>query len=211
MSFTVNRHALFTVGILACTLLAAKVSDRRTPESLAEPLESIPSELGEWRVAEDSKLTEETEQVLGATSYLSRQYERDDRWLDLFVAYYSMQQAGETMHSPKNCLPGSGWEIWNYGSAEVQTTDGRVETINKYYIQKGQSRLIVFYWYQNRDRVVASEYYAKLCLIYDSVVKRRTSGSIVRLMLPDADWAEDEGAALAGQLIPMIDERMPES
>lgn len=207
-----SRPLLLTVGVLACTLLAAKVSDRRSPESLVESLDTIPAQLRGWSQTDEMELSAETEQVLEATSYISRRYaDGPERWMDLFVAFYAMQEAGETMHSPKNCLPGGGWEIWNYGAAEVQMADGRTETINKYYIQKGSSRLIVFYWYQNRDRVIASEYYAKLCLIYDSVVKRRTSGSIVRLMLPDVDWAEEEGLKVAGELIPMLNERMPES
>lgn len=206
------RPLVLTVAVLAGTLLAARVSDRRTPEQLAQPLDTIPAAIGDWTLADETELAKETEEVLKATSYLSRRYVStadDDAWMDMFIAFYAMQEAGETMHSPKNCLPGGGWEIWNYGSAEIETTDGRTETVNKYYIQKGNARLLVFYWYQNRDRVIASEYYAKLCLIYDSVVKRRTSGSIVRVMLPDVDWAEEEGRKIAGKLIPLIDERMP--
>ncbi len=211
MTPTFSKPLLITLAVLACTLVAAKVSDRRTPQDLTAPLESIPEEISGWSSVRDAVLPDETANVLAATSYLSRRYAQDDRWMDLFIAYYAMQEAGETMHSPKNCLPGSGWEIWNYGSAEVDTTDGRRVTINKYYIQKGSDRLVVFYWYQNSERVVASEYYAKLCLIYDSVVKRRTSGSIVRLMFPDAEWAEATALDVAGRLIPMLNEKMPSS
>lgn len=204
-----SKHLLVTLLVLGATLVTAKMSDQRKPEPLAAPLEAVPNDIEGWEVARDSRLKEETENVLKASDYLSRRYVKDQRFIDFFVAYYAMQEAGEAMHSPKNCLPGGGWEIWNYEDAVVQTADGRQETINKYYIQKGQQRLIVYYWYQNRERVVASEYYAKVCLVWDALVKRRTSGSIVRLMVPDVDWAEEAGLEFAGQIIPILDQSMP--
>lgn len=205
-----SKHLLLTLAVLCATLVTAKMSDQRQPQELAAPLESVPNEIASWEVVSDSRLQEETETVLSASSYLSRRYAREQHWLDFFVAYYAMQQAGEAMHSPKNCLPGGGWEIWNYEDSQVRTSDGREVTINKYYIQKGQSRLIVFYWYQNRERVVASEYYAKICLVWDALVKQRTSGSIVRLMLPDVEWAEEAGLEFASEIIPILDQAMPE-
>lgn len=204
-----SKHLLLTLLVLGATLVTAKMSDQRSPEPLAAPLEAVPADIDGWEVVRDSRLEQETENVLKASDYLSRRYAKDQSFVDFFVAYYAMQEAGEAMHSPKNCLPGGGWEIWNYEDAVVTTTDGRQETINKYYIQKGQSRLIAFYWYQNRERVVASEYYAKVCLIWDALVKRRTSGSIVRLMIPDVEWAEEAGLEFAGKIIPILDESMP--
>ena len=205
-----SKHLLLTLAVLGATLVTAKMSDQRQPEPLAAPLESVPDTVSGWEMVGDSRLQEETENVLAASSYLSRRYAKDNQWMDFFVAYYAMQQAGEAMHSPKNCLPGGGWEIWNYEDAQVTTSDGREVTINKYYIQKNQSRLIVFYWYQNRERVVASEYYAKVCLIWDALVKQRTSGSIVRLMLPDVEWADEAGLEFASEIIPLLDQAMPE-
>ena len=206
-----SKPLFLTLLVLGCTLLAAKMSDKRLPEELAAPLESVPMEIAGWQSEPDLKLDEDTENVLLASSYLKRRYFREPSdWMDVFVAYYAMQKAGETMHSPKNCLPGGGWEIWNYEDATFNTSDGREVTINKYYIQKGKSRLVVLYWYQNRERVVASEYYAKICLIWDALVKRRTSGSIVRLMVPDDPESAEEGIEFAAELIPLLDKAMPE-
>ena len=65
---------------------------------------------------------------------LSRAYGKDSKELDLFIAFYAQQRAGESMHSPKHCLPGAGWEIWQHDSALV-LTGGQQYEVNKYSIQ----------------------------------------------------------------------------
>jgi len=205
---TPSRFAAVIVAMLATTLLASELSDRRAGEELDSPLESLPIEIGNWNGTELGRLNEATEQVLKASAYLSRSYHQGDREMGFFIAFYAMQQAGETMHSPKHCLPGTGWEIWDYESVELPMDDG-VATINKYYIQSGRNRQIVYYWYQTKDRVIASEYYAKICMVADAVLKGRTAGSIVRMTMPDAPWAHEEGPAFAASVIPLVRDRLP--
>lgn len=207
MTFAGSTGSL--AALLAFTYGAVMWSGQRSPEELHQPLESIPMIVGEWSGTSLEGLTKEEEDVLRATSYLKRNYDRaDGASADLFIAFYSMQQAGEAMHSPKHCLPGSGWEIWNYAEAAIPVGNEEV-SINKYYIQKGQSRLLVLYWYQSYDRVVASEYYAKICLVWDSVMKHRTSGSIVRVTVEDTPEGEKQALEFASELIPMVKEVLP--
>ena len=33
-----------------------------------------------------------------------------------FVSYYERQTQGKTIHSPRNCLPGAGWEVLTPGT-----------------------------------------------------------------------------------------------
>jgi EpsI family protein len=196
-------------AILALTYVTVVWSGQRSPEQLFQPLESIPLQIGDWTGGDTGRLSKEEEDVLLATSYIQRSYRRTDgAEANLFMAFYSMQQAGEAMHSPKHCLPGSGWEIWKYTEATVPFED-QPAVINRYYIQKGSSRLLVLYWYQSYDRVVASEYYAKICLIWDSVMKQRTSGSIVRVTVPDTPEGEQEGLELATKLLPLVKNVLP--
>ncbi len=196
-------------AILAATYLTASWSGQREPEELHRPLETIPYELGEWRGADEPRLRKAEEEVLRATSYLKRSYDRGpDEHASLFVAFYALQRAGEAMHSPKNCLPGSGWEIWNYDQTAIPFEGGDA-TINKYYIQRGNERLMVLYWYQSYDRVVASEYHAKICLVWDSVMKHRTSGSIVRVTVDATPEAEQYALELARDVLPAVRAVLP--
>jgi EpsI family protein len=112
------------------------------------------------------------------------------------------------MHSPKNCLPGSGWEVWQHGTITVPI-GGQPVTINRYGVENGPSRMTVLYWYQTSDRIVADEYYAKAFLIRDALLEGRTSGSIVRIALPDEPWALNAGVEFTSRLIPMIQACLP--
>lgn len=209
MSSNVRTGTL--AALLALTYVTAMWSGQRSPEELRQPLETIPLEIADWTGREGNRLSQAEEDVLRATSYIKRDYYRENgASAELFIAFYSMQQAGEAMHSPKNCLPGTGWEIWQYSQATVPF-EGKPAEINRYYIQRGQSKLLVLYWYQSHERVVASEYYAKICLVWDSVMKQRTSGSIVRITVQDTPEGEQEGLDLATKLLPLIKNVLPHS
>jgi EpsI family protein len=175
---------VITVLLLAGTLAASKLSERRQPESLARSLDQIPINIGSWTGADAPPLGDAVLQVLRPTSYLDRRYERGADQISLFIAYYAEQRAGESMHSPKHCLPGGGWEIWSYGSAWVPV-EGRQIKINRYSIQHNDERLLVLYWYQSKQRIIASEYLGKILLVRDAMAMGSTSGSLVRLILRD--------------------------
>jgi EpsI family protein len=137
------------------------------------------------------------------TSYVSRNYARDHTELGLFIAYYAQQRAGESMHSPKHCLPGNGWEIWQYGSAMIPV-DNQPTKINEYFIQNSGHRMVVLYWYQSKDRIIADEYLGKILLIRDTLLAGHTAGAIVRITVPDAPGVTDHALAFARDLVPEI-------
>jgi len=190
-----------TAALLAGALMAGGLTERRIPEVLAAPLASIATEIDGWVAAGDHKLPDGPAHALNATAYLARTYEKAGRRMEVFVAYYAQQRAGESMHSPKHCLPGAGWEIWKLGSADVPV-DGAPVRVNRYSIENGDNREVMFYWYQSKTRIVASEYIGKLLLARDTLITGRTGGSIVRLMTPDTPGATAEGVAFARKLIP---------
>jgi len=192
-----------TVLLLSATLAGYALSERRRPDSLAQPLDTIDKQIEGWTIAGDEPLSAGVLGKLQLTSYLSRMYDKGGTRLDLFIAYYAQQRAGESMHSPKHCLPGSGWEIWKHGSAIVPVAGGQVE-VNQYSIQNSGRRMLVFYWYQSSRRIIASEYMGKILLARDALFDGRTSGSLVRVILPDVPSAPAEGTAFAAALIPRI-------
>jgi EpsI family protein len=202
-----RRSILFaaTTFLLLATIFGTKVTARRIPEPLTRPLETIDATIEGWSAVKDRELDATVLKALLPTSYLSRTYQKGRSSLDLFIGFYAQQRAGESMHSPKHCLPGAGWEIWQHGSATIPVGSKSVE-VNKYSIQNSGTRMLMFYWYQSSTRIVASEYLGKVLLARDTFLTGRTGGSIVRIMVMDEPGAEQEGIAFASKLIPEVQE-----
>ncbi len=158
---TPRPHILLTILMLSGTLAAAVWSDHRNPEVLARPLDSISTRINGWTAVGNQTLRDRIAASLDATSYLSRTYRKGPDELEMFTAFYAQQKASESMHSPKYCLPGGGWEFSEFRKVTLPLPNGAA-TINRTVIQKPGSRALMFYWYQSRSRVVASEYQSKI-------------------------------------------------
>ena len=128
---------------------------------------------------------------------------KEDKRLALLVAFHDSHQQAVNVHMPKNCLPGDGWEIWKSGEVTVDF-DGRPVTVNQYFIAKENRRMVVLYWYQTRNRVIANEIYAKLMLVRDALFESRTSGTFVRIVVRDDPKAVAEGLEFSGALMPQV-------
>jgi EpsI family protein len=142
----------------------------------ARPLAEFPARIGEWRMIQQGELEQEVKDVLRADDYLTRRYAAPDgEAASLFVAYFQSQRPGQTPHSPKNWLPGSGW-AWTVSDTISIGVEGRAQIveINRYIVSKGDEKAVVLYWYQSRDRVVASEYRAAAFTAWDALRYNRT-------------------------------------
>ena len=196
-------HLIGTVLLLSATLAAAKLTAYRKTENLAQPLERINREIAGFIGTDNPALSDPTLHALKPTSYLSRTYRKAGLEADLFISYYAQQRAGESMHSPKHCLPGAGWEIWDYGSAEIPINGASVK-VNKYSISNSGQRMLVLYWYQSKGRIIASEYTGKLLLAGDALLQNSTAASIVRIIVPDQPGALEAARSLASEIIPQV-------
>jgi EpsI family protein len=106
-----------------------------------------------------------------------------DEFVNLYIGYYAVQRADKVPHSPKACIPGGGWAIRNMSRLILDDVkvSGQPLLVNRLQIEKGDYKQIVYYWFQQRGRVVANEYMVKLYLLWDSITRRRTDGALVRL------------------------------
>jgi EpsI family protein len=130
----------------------------------------------------------------------------------LYVGYYQSQRTGSTYHSPKNCLPGSGWQFAETDHVTVPVSGTTSIQINKVLIEKGLDKQIILYWYQDRGRVIASEYWAKGYMIWDAMTKNRTDGSLVRISVPVTTTTEDAyqyGLSFLRDAWPLLVDYMP--
>ncbi len=149
----------------------------------------------------------ETESVLKTSDYVMREYVRDGRLANLYIGYYASQKTGATYHSPQNCLPGSGWEMKKPEIVRIKTSDGKSFEANRYIIENGKYKEVMLYWYQGRGRTQASEYYDKIYTVLDSVTRRRSDGSMVRVMT-SVGSSESEATSAAADLAAEVSEKL---
>lgn len=139
-----------------------------------------------WSVVQDVQLDKETLDVLKADDILSRVYVNNNtgQMATLFVAYFETQRTGKAPHSPKNCLPGSGWSQTQSGTIEIPVQgEASPIKVNRYIVARGQNQSVVLYWYQARNRVIASEYSAKIYTVEDAIRYNRSDTSLVRVVV----------------------------
>lgn len=187
---------IVTVVLLVQTgLLYSSIRPEQVPES--RPLAQVPEHLGSWNLLQEGVVEKEVLEVLNADDLLNRVYSSGGRSASLFVAAFRTQRTGKTPHSPKNCLPGSGWEPLASGEATIDVGLGAPIVVNRYVISHGEDRSLVLYWYQSRDRVVANEYKAKFWAVADAMRLNRTDTALVRVVVPVVDHDEDGAANTA--------------
>jgi len=200
------------VGVVASLALRG---ERRIP--LLAPLDSAVSDTLDGYVARHLPLSKAELTVARPTSYLFRSYEtpRDStpgHFFTVYVGYYEEQTQGRTIHSPKNCLPGAGWEPLSSDTVTLATPAGGV-TVNRYLLQLHNQRALVLYWYQGRGRVAANEYLVKWQLLRDSALRRRSDDAVVRVMVPVVGGNQEAAFALAAKvatrLVPALSNALP--
>lgn len=212
-----KRHWRFAVSVILLAGAALVLDARNGAEIIPQrpPLASFPSTLDGWN-SSDVQITQDVRDVLGPGDFLLRDY-RDagsNRDVYLFIAYFASQRAGDTIHSPKNCLPGAGWAPIQTGRITINAPGHAPFQANRYLIAKSDDRQLVLYWYWAHNRAVASEYAAKFYLVTDSIRMHRTDGSLVRLSMPMAPGESVESAqqnlvAWAGKVVPLLDTYIP--
>jgi EpsI family protein len=179
---SVRRYIPAFVFLVGCAFIWNARSQRPVP--LAAPLSTVLAGLPGYRV-QDQRLPDDEKQVAGMNEYVARAYWRDSvPAFSIFVSYYERQTQGRTIHSPRNCLPGAGWEVMTNGTAILQSAAGP-ETVNRYVLKNEQgATAVVYYWYQGRGRVVANEYAVKWNLLRDAAVAGHTEEALVRVVVP---------------------------
>ena len=169
---------LFLVG---CLMLFSTRSQIAVP--LAGSLQTVLPTWAGYTVKEQT-VTEEERKVAGMSNYVARSFWKDSLVaFTTYVGYYDRQTQGKSMHSPRNCLPGAGWEILRAETGTI-AAGGSTHLVNRYLLKNGATQALVLYWYQGRGRIVASEYAVKWNLLRDAALKGHTEEALVRIVVP---------------------------
>jgi EpsI family protein len=214
-----REHFRFLVALVLLGGTAIFLQARGRGEIIAQrpPLSSFPDKLGPW-TGENVAMAKDTLDVLGPGDFLLRIYQNEAQrqpYIDLFIAYFPTQRSGDTIHSPKNCLPGAGWSPIESNRVALSVDGHAPFLVNRYLITKGSDRKLVVYWYWAHGRAIASEYWAKVYLVTDSIRLNRSDGSLVRMTTPmfsgeSADVAMQRLMPLANEVVPLLNQYIPQ-
>ncbi len=168
----------------------------------------------------DVEISEDEQRVAGMTNFVLRLYSPEAESGDgagmaeafsIYVGYYDRQSQGKTIHSPRNCLPGGGWEPLTSSRERISTPAGTIP-VNRYLIGNGQAQALVLYWYQGRGRYEANEYLVKWHLLQDQALHGRSDEALVRVIVPvttTEEEAYEKAVRVAGELVQAVDRAIP--
>jgi exosortase D (VPLPA-CTERM-specific) len=180
-----------TFGVTNSIALAYK----STPLPSRETFSDFPRHIGNWN-GRPSSLDVDTINLLKATDTYNGDFTESPRQpaVNLFVAYYDSLSKSAAIHSPRVCLPGSGWEFASF--EERKFSDLMPGALGTYYyvvIQKGEQKMLMYYWYQQRERRTANEFSMKYYVLVDGLFKSRKDGALIRLLTPVVTAAGERG------------------
>jgi EpsI family protein len=217
MEFLKTTPVRILTGILLLQSTAYYVIASRGERIPAvDPLSAFPQVSNGWTVEREFPLEKEVAEVLKADDTLNRLYVNPQRTTSasLFIAFFKTQRYGQSPHSPKNCLPGSGWEPTEDSTVSV-VVPGRELPINihKYVIVHGKDESVVLYWYQSHSRVIAGEFSAKFWLVADAIRYHRSDTALVRVIAPvfngDRNRAEKTAVEFTQAVYPDVARQLP--
>jgi EpsI family protein len=211
-----NPRFWTVVLLLTATAVLIQIRGNNDQIPRSEPLKQIPQVISEWSGI-DLQIDRESIDVLGAGDFLSRVYARstNSQPVDLFVGYFPTQRTGVSIHSPRNCLPGSGWTFESSQYLDLKDASGKPHRVGEYVITDGENRQFVIYWYQSHGRSIANEYLAKLYLVIDAIKMNRTDGALVRVATPinpaeGPARAKARAESFTSQLTPILPRFIPD-
>jgi EpsI family protein len=179
-AFAGHRMPLYASLLLTCIMFLASslISNRSEIVPERSRFVTFPMTIGEWH-GRASQLEPWVEHSLALDDYILADYSKlDGKTVNLYVAYYASQRTGESPHSPLVCIPGNGWSITGLERLDSNTT----HPLNRAIIELNGSKQLVYYWYEERGRSLASEYWSKWYLLSDAITKNRSDGALVRLI-----------------------------
>lgn len=205
-----------TVLLLVQGSLYYAVALRDEAVPTVSSLALFPTESGQWRTYRDMPIEQEVLDVLRADDTLNRVYvgPTEGSMAYFFIAFFKTQRSGQTPHSPKNCLPGAGWEPVDSAPLQINVP-GRTEPLisNRFVVARGDEKSVVLYWYQSHGRVISDEFAAKFWLIADSIRYHRSDSALVKVVVPvrggDVDTATRTASEFVQAVYPAVAKQLP--
>jgi exosortase D (VPLPA-CTERM-specific) len=177
-------------------LVAWRVPDRAELIPPRPDFVGFPMVISGW-LGERSPIEQQVIDVLQFDDYVKANFRGPaKRPVNFYVAWYDTQRSGKSVHSPSTCLPGGGWKVEQFEQVTMPGVEaaGGPLTVNRAVMAMGDSKQIVYYWFQQRGRVMTNEYLVKWYLFWDGLTRRRSDGALVRVSAPLGEGETVESA-----------------
>jgi exosortase D (VPLPA-CTERM-specific) len=210
-------HYALVATLALYTISSSYIQQREDIQLARSDFYEFPDQIGDWKGSKQ-KLEENILKSLKTDDYIISDYQNGngDR-VNFYVAYYADQQAGSAAHSPRACIPGGGWQIKDLQTINVDgvTMAGQPLSTNRLLIKKGDYTQVVYYWFQQRNRIITNEYLVKWYLFWDALNINRTDGALVRLTTisqpsEDLELADKRLVEFARLVQPLMSDFIPE-
>ncbi len=209
------KHTLSISIVMVLTMIFTGFVNRSEDVPVVKSLSTFPRTIGN-RIGTEAYFDQEIYDKVGVDDSFLCQYTGPDLIpIQLYIGYYRSQREGDLIHSPKNCMPGSGWKVAETSIVDLDIPGEAYKNPKaiRLLLQNGNQKLLALYWFHSRGRIISSEYLQKIYLVIDSITRHRTDGSFVRLIAPVS--GKDESGALtelkqfAETLVPILNRYLP--
>ncbi len=206
-----NTRFLIVWFLIIVTGLYIKLhSDVEVPINI--PFSEFPiSSLG-WQMMSQFVLDEEDLRVLKATDYLNREYiDHQGHHVYLYIGYHNGGKDSGSIHSPRHCLPSSGWVNIRSEKISLEIENRKLSLVRAIYRKDGENMLFL-YWYQVKEKSLTDEYSLKLAEIMNSLFKRRRESALIRISVPfvaNEKDASSVGIKFVKDFYPTIESFLP--
>lgn len=173
----------------------------------------FPFHIKGWNMVSKSIFDEDVLKKLKPTDYMLMKYIGSDNMpVDLYIGYHNGGKESGQIHSPKNCLPGSGWFLLREDNMSINIGSKDINFVRALY-QKGEEKEMFLYWYMVKGRTLSNEYALKLAEITNSFLYGRKEAAFIRVSVPfesDENKAFSVGTKFIKDFYPTIEEFLPE-
>lgn len=211
-----KARVLIIITLLAATWYTLQTTSQVTATPIKKSLSLFPHQIADYHLSNSFQSSAGVIEMLGVDDYIQYNYiDEANTYINLYAGFYKAVGVSGSYHSPKNCLPGGGWGIDTVKKVVLETgiENKRQSTVSEMLIRNGAEYQVVIYWYQNRGRIIASEYWEKIYLVLDALFKGRRDGTFVRIMTVaqdgDIKGAEARIKSFAEQVMPLLDQYLP--
>lgn len=208
------RNFWTVIVIMICGILLfqwASIPEASIPR---KSLDVFPEHVGPWSAIHSQQIGKGSMEVLQVDDYAFRTYRNPSGYqVGLYIGYYRKQKEGKLIHSPRQCLPGSGYQIVSHEVLPLSNEKYGQVPVNKNLMRKGKENELYIWWYQGRGRIYADEYLNRIYLVIDAILHHRSDGALVRVNTSvNEDPAESQVVLqeFIEHLFPLLTDYIPE-
>ncbi len=200
------------IALLSGTMFFSHLRSDGELVPIVRSLESFPKRISDWE-GEPFRFSQEVYDNLGVDDSIAINYENENgEKISMYAGYYESQKKGDIIHSPKNCMLGSGWQPIDISEIDIVIGSRKIPMM-KLIVEKHSQKMVMLYWYQSGNRAVANEYMQKIYFIYDSLLYNRTNAAFLRFT-SSVSGDDYEGTIrlmeeFINQVVPVLDTFLP--